>query len=126
MKPPKTQKTEILVDTQSPTALASFGALDGWTLVKATVVSKKSKTAPIGPFPPQITLLDPDNDPVDLTGLVSTNKSGTKASFKGMTLETPGVWRLQVTSADSRSGQAKVTVKTKAPKVPKMVVVEDS
>ena len=126
VKVPKSQKSEIAVDAQTPTALASFGALDGWTLVKATIASKKSKTAPIGPFPPQITLLDPDNNPVDLTGLVTTNKSGFTVSFKGLPLDTPGVWRIQVMSADSRSGQAKVTVKTKAPKVPKTVIIEDS
>ncbi len=124
VKTPKKLSAVATVDVGAPTATVSFGARPGWTLKKATVSSKKSKTVPFGPFPPEVALLDPSGDDVDLAGLTTTNKSGSSVKVSGVDFDAFGSWKLQVSSKDASTGQAKVVVAVKAPKTKKQTVVE--
>jgi len=124
VKTPKKLSAAVTVDVGSPTATVAFGAREGWTLKKASVSSKPSKTAPFGPFPPQVALLDPSGDDVDVSALTTTNKSGTSVKVAGAVFDAFGSWKLQVSSQDASTGQAKVVLSVKAPKTKKETVVE--
>ena len=124
VKPPKKAKEDVSLEAGATTVTIPFGGRDGWTLKKVNVSSKKAKTVPLGPFMPQLELVDPDGKVVDVSETLKVNKSGTGVSFSNVPMTGFGTWLLRISGVDMGTGQAKVTIARKAAKVPKATIIE--
>jgi hypothetical protein len=115
--------TVAVVNAATPQHTISFGAFEGWQLKSAKVASKKSKQAPEALLP-SLALIGPGGELTDLAPFTSANKTGTKLNLSGVPLDQFGTWRLELRGAEGSAGQAKVSVRLKAPKQPKQVLLE--